>query len=94
MEKRLRELSDLTLHSKKRNRTLKLKLLEEYGKCFWCDKEVKDYGQQPDGWRTPNDTATLDHMVSRLFRKKGESVLKVLACSWCNTRRSQIERSI
>ena len=81
-----------------RNRELKLQYLAMGLKCFWCDKVVKDYGNteaiRKAGLKIPEDMATIDHMVSRYFRKKGEKVQKVLACDPCNNRRSHEEELI
>lgn len=58
-------------------------------KCFWCDVEVTDFISP--GVRPPFNTATIDHVVSRYFRKKGDDVLKVLACNRCNQARARYE---
>lgn len=78
------------MHSKGR-RALKLALLEEYGYCYWCKRLVKDYGAREPGARDPDDMATVDHLVSRYYRKKGDIVDKVLACNKCNQARAREE---
>ena len=65
-------------------RKLKLALIVNDPRCYYCRKEVKDYGRLPDGMSNPKDMATIDHTVSRFFRKKGERVVKVLCCFSCN----------
>ena len=77
------------------HRVQKLELLAKDPHCHWCGKEVKDYGDLT-GKQYPHDLATLDHLVSRFFRKKGDVVKKVLACWKCNEERSlkeQLERN-
>lgn len=62
-------------------------LIEKYGVCYWCGTKVRHYpvlNNQP--LLTP-DAATIDHLKSRFFRKKGEIVPKVLACYLCNWNR-------
>ena len=87
---RMYELGDLTKSHKKRYRELKLALLEEFGVCFWCGIKVSDYSPK-DGERNPPDMATIDHTVSRYHREKHSTVLKVLSCEHCNTKRSSRE---
>ncbi len=76
---------------KPKSRYLKLELLAEFKYCFWCGIPVRDF-VIPDGERAPSDMATLDHVVSRFTRKKGDWVLKVLSCEHCNSDRSFIEQ--
>ena len=63
-------------------------LLNYFKNCFWCGIPVKEY-------KIPNsindDQATIDHVVSRFYRKKGDNVLKVLACYRCNQARAIYE---
>lgn len=77
-------------HSGARRRDLKLRLLKEFGFCFWCEREVFDYGDLTFK-HMPKDLATLDHIESRFFRKKGDRVVKVLSCYECNYRRGKAE---
>lgn len=93
MEKKLKELDNATYWDNNRRRSLKLALMREFKVCFWCGIEVKDYGDLTHK-KSPPDLATVDHMVSKFFRSKGEGVLKVLACAACNTRRSAEECKI
>lgn len=71
-------------------RDVRLALLEKYGTCYWCNRTVKDY-PKTNGQRSKDDLATIDHIVSRFFRKKGEKVPKVLACYKCNSKRAKNE---
>lgn len=68
-------------------RNAKLRLMNEDPHCHWCGILVVDYGMIPYGKRSPDDMATIDHVKSRVFRRKGETVEKVLACNVCNVRR-------
>lgn len=69
-----------------------------FKRCFWCDIVVEDYGdreeQQKLGIRDPDDMATIDHVKSKYFRKKGEAVEKVLACNKCNQKRALKETMV
>jgi hypothetical protein len=71
-------------------RKFKLHLVKDIGRCFWCKKKVVDY-VPPIGESQKHDTATIDHTVSRFVRKKGDVVLKVLACYYCNQKRAREE---
>lgn len=75
---------------KRSNREFKLALLAAFKTCYWCGIECKDHPHE-DGTNAKPDLATIDHTVSRFYRKKGEQVLKVLACYACNQRRSKEE---
>lgn len=70
-------------------RPVKLFLIEKYGVCFHCGKQVKDYGEVYRTY-TPPDMATIDHLIPRQFRKRYQRVEKVLACHECNKRRNTI----
>lgn len=65
---------------------LRLFLIEKYGVCYWCSRKVKDY-PQVEGDKYRDDLGTIDHLISRKTRKKGETVGKVLACYKCNHER-------
>lgn len=58
--------------------------------CHWCKVEVVEYALKRNE-RPPNNMATIDHTISRFFRKKGTKVKKVLACHKCNSRRAKAE---
>lgn len=73
---------------------LKIYLMEKYGVCYWCDRKVFYYGPRQPGVTYPDDEATIDHIISRFHRKKGDVVPKVLACAKCNTRRSVEEQNL
>lgn len=72
------------------NRKFKLELLAAFKTCYWCGVECKDYPHKDFEQQEP-DSATIDHTISRFYRQKGESVLKVLACYACNQRRAKEE---
>lgn len=72
-------------------RKQKLYLLEKYKYCYWCGILVKDYNYKSLSSKPPHDEATIDHMFSRRFRKKGERTKKVLACYKCNSERDKRE---
>lgn len=76
---------------RKRNyAALREEFLKRFGSCYWCGIKVKPFKYTPRA-RVPYNDATLDHVVSKYFRKPGESVLKVLACAYCNQLRSAEE---
>ena len=59
-------------------------------KCIWCGIGVKQYYIKKElskGQRYPYDMATIDHLIPRPFRKRGEISPKVLACNRCNEER-------
>ncbi len=58
--------------------------------CHWCKRLTVIYGDNLLYKPHPKDLATLDHLISRYHRKKGEKVGKVLACNECNNKRSAI----
>jgi len=88
---RIKEINDEYSRSKTGSyRPLKLALIKEFKKCYWCGVEVIDFIRKL-GERTPYNAATVDHLVSRYFRKKGEVVIKVLACDRCNQKRANKE---
>lgn len=64
-------------------------LVKEFKNCFWCGVEVIHL--KCDGGKQPFYSASVDHVVSRYFRKKGDNVLKVLSCYRCNAKRADIE---
>lgn len=72
------------------HRNLKLALLDAFKICFWCGIPVRDF-IIPNGEQAPPDIATLDHVISRFTRQKGEWVLKVLSCYKCNQDRNVLE---
>jgi hypothetical protein len=95
MSKRWRNVEPITGIVYYGKRGLKLKLLAIDPHCHWCGKEVKDYATpRRIGEPYRKDEATIDHLISRFHRKKGETVGKVLACGPCNTRRSTLEMII
>ena len=66
-------------------------LVKEFGRCFWCKREVKIYPHE-HGVTRPADEATLDHLKSKnVGRVKGENTPKVLACRKCNEKRARLE---
>jgi hypothetical protein len=69
-------------------------LVKEFGKCYWCKREVKIYSQEDYlGKPLPDDTATLDHLKSKnAGRLKGENTPKVLSCRRCNEDRAIREK--
>lgn len=67
---------------------LRVAMLEQFKFCYWCGIRCKDYVFQ-EGKPQPKDIGTVDHLVSRHFRKKGELCGKVLACFRCNDKRSR-----
>lgn len=71
------------------NREFKLALMREFGTCYWCDIPVIDF--ITEHVRVPDNTATIDHTISRYHRRLGERVLKVLACYKCNQERATAE---
>lgn len=69
-----------------RYRALKLEMLATDPHCHWCKVEVIDY--VPKEYESaPHNMATVDHLVNRRYRKKGEVVEKVLACHKCNSKK-------
>lgn len=75
-------------------RKMKLELMENDPHCYYCKIEVVDYGQIPPRERQPEDMATVDHLVSKFYRKSGQVVPKVLACQACNNKRAKEEQKI
>lgn len=69
---------------------LRRALLRDIRVCYWCGIECKEYTVQK-GEKYPDDMATIDHLVSRFHRKRGEVVPKVLACNRCNIERGRVE---
>lgn len=67
---------------------LRVAMLAQFKYCYWCGVLCRDYVVQ-DGEEQPKDMGTVDHLVSRHFRKKGELCGKVLACFRCNDKRSR-----
>lgn len=63
-------------------------LFNYYKKCFWCDIEVVEYGIPDSKF---DNQSTLDHVVSKFYRDKGDDVLKVLCCHSCNKARATYE---
>lgn len=59
-------------------------------RCYWCNIEVFVHERIP-GVDDPKDTATIDHVISRYHRKKGQETPKTLACYGCNQRRAREE---
>ena len=75
-----------------RSKQIKERLVEEYGKCYWCKIQVKIYPHE-NGMSLPDDTATLDHLKSKnAGREKGENTPKVLSCRKCNQQRAINEK--
>lgn len=72
-------------------RKLKLRYLEIFRRCYWCKRLCKDYPLIAPHSKLPDDAATIDHVISRYKRKKGDHVRKVLACNKCNQDRSEKE---
>lgn len=70
-------------------RILRLYLIEKYGVCYWCGREVRDYPHIDGETRNWADLATIDHIEPRPFRDKYMKVEKVLACHKCNARRNR-----
>lgn len=71
---------------------LKNLLMKEFnGKCFWCDIKLDDYPYS--GGFEPSNMATIDHLISRYYRKKGDDVLKVLCCYSCNSLKAHLENT-
>ena len=67
-----------------RNKKIKERLVQEYGKCYWCSIKVIIYTREK-GLVCPDDEATLDHLKSKIAgRKVGEITPKVLSCRKCN----------
>lgn len=78
-----------------RHRALRRALMEEFGSlCWWCDRTVKEYPPRVRGEGRRQDEATVDHLISRLFRRKGDRVVKVLACEPCNLKRAKMEHKL
>lgn len=88
----LRSINARMAYRRFTRRDLKLALIKEFGACFWCDRAVRDYRRNfRRGERVPRDLASVDHLVSRFHRRRGDVVLKVLSCSPCNTKRGKAE---
>jgi hypothetical protein len=91
--KRLSRVARINAHKRKSGKQkpeLKMLplLIENFDStCFWCECPVIRH----IGANEPNNMATIDHMISRYFRKKGDEVLKVLACRRCNLKREKID---
>ena len=63
--------------------------------CHWCGVRVIEYSlTYTPGERRPDDMATIDHTISRYFRRKGSHVRKVLSCHKCNNNRAKEELEI
>lgn len=69
-------------------RNIKLSLMNKHPFCYWCGIKVKDSNIQQFKGKADEDEATIDHMESRYFRKKGDITRKVLSCYKCNFGRS------
>jgi len=65
-------------------------LVKEFKVCYHCGVNVF-YAAEKHGQKPPRNSATIDHLVSRFFREKGEKVPKVLSCHSCNQKRSHVE---
>lgn len=76
-------------HKYKTYRELRLLMLEKHNTCYWCHRPVFDY-PYVEGVETKPDMATIDHLIQRPTRKKGQIVGKVIACYKCNIKRSRI----
>jgi len=67
-------------------------------RCHWCGIETVEYPSEADfhlkGLKTPENMSTLDHLISRFHRKKGEDVEKVIACWKCNQKRAREENHL
>ena len=79
----------------KRLRKRLLKLWEEDPKCCWCGILTR-VEPRTNGGQLPNDTATLEHLYSRLHPKRRDpnyssEQRRFLACHWCNHRRGIVE---
>lgn len=70
-------------------RGLKLFLLEKYKICWWCGVFCIDFVPRDGENNPPENMATIDHLVSRSNRLKGQSVPKVLCCYSCNEERGK-----
>ncbi len=70
---------------------LKLFLIEKYKVCYFCFQPVRDW-PHIDGGVQPDDSATIEHIVPRPYRKRGEITEKVLACCRCNQDRNDLEQ--
>lgn len=77
-----------------RNKVLREYLMADDSHCYWCGIEVIYFVPQPQPYKRhlPHNFATIDHKISRFFRKKGEVVEKVLACQKCNHERQRKEQ--
>lgn len=76
-----------------RNKKLKEFLFKKHPYCYWCKRKLIIHVHE-DHKATPPNAATIDHLVSRFIRKKGEVVDKVLACNECNEKRAHEEELI
>lgn len=74
-------------------RDIRIKLLKVKDDCYWCGKKVKEYSnfKFKKGKTIPADMATVDHLISRHFRNKGDVSPKVLSCYSCNRKRAHDE---
>lgn len=78
-------------HFLKRGRATIIEFLKISKKCYWCGIRVKLY-PHIDGVANPKDEATVDHMRSKVNRKKGEWEPRVIACAGCNIERSKLQK--
>lgn len=70
---------------------LKEYLVNKYKVCYFCSRPVKIYPHS-DGESAANDSATIDHLKPRQYRKRYELSLKVLSCWSCNQVRNMKEQ--
>ena len=61
-------------------------LIKRFGVCYHCGVTVV-YRERVKGYKQRGNDATIDHLISRYSRKKGQKVPKVLACYECNQKR-------
>lgn len=71
-------------------RRLKVLLHVKDKRCHWCGIETVLYA--PENGILSDRDATLDHVVSCNYRKKGEPTEIVLACYKCNNDRNKAEQ--
>ena len=67
---------------------LKKYLVEQFRVCYFCKVPVFNY-PQIDGQRKLPDTATIEHLTPRPYRKRGDLSVKVLCCDTCNSQRNR-----
>ncbi len=85
-------LAAVELHPAKREELRRKTYEREGGKCFWCGGRVRlTWKRQWTGRETPEDAATLDHIIPKSQGGKYDINNLVCACRSCNAKRGSAD---